>query len=86
MTYQQTSLFAFNEVKPHLGQMQAKVYKEIVLHPGIDNLGIAQRLSMPINSVTPRVKELREMRRVREAGKQMNSETGRPTMRWEVCR
>lgn len=81
---QQTSLFAFNQVRPHLGAKQAAVYRIIVTNPGIDNLGIAEKLHMPINSITPRVKELREMKRVKECGKHHSNVTGRLVMGWEA--
>jgi len=84
MTVQQTSLFAYEYVRQSLGQRQRTVLEVIRNFPGCDNLFIAEKLRLPINSVTPRVKELREKGKVRPAGQVRNVQTGRLTMRWEV--
>lgn len=51
-------------------------------NPGISNQEIAEKLRWPINCVTPRVKELREKGRVREAGDKY-AVTGRKVKTWE---
>ena len=58
---QQTSLEAYEKVVRDLGYRQKQVYDVIVSHPGFCNKEIAQYLMLPINSITGRVKELRDM-------------------------
>lgn len=82
--YQQTSLFAWQDVKQELGERQRVVLECIRNFPKIDNLMIAETLRLPINSVTPRVHELRRLGRVREAGMHKSGLTGRTVMGWEV--
>ena len=84
MDYQQTSLFAYSEVKPELGVRQQQVLDVISKHKGIDNLMIAQILKLPINSITPRVKELRQKGKVKEWGKKKSTLTGRTVIGWEA--
>lgn len=84
MPVRQTSLFAYQEVKPQLGRRQQDVLEVIRRLPQCDNLMIAEKLRLPINSVTPRVNELRKLGKVREAGQYRNIQTGRLTLRWEA--
>lgn len=85
MPVRQTSLWAYEEAKLTLGERQRTVLEVIRNFPGIDNMFIAEKLHLPINTITPRVKELREMGKVRECGKARNVRTGRQTLRWKVC-
>lgn len=56
---QQTSLLAYREIKPTLNDRQAKVLQAIeAIYPAC-NAQVAQYLGWPINTVTPRVLELR---------------------------
>lgn len=84
MSYQQTSLFAYADAKKSLGKRQVMVYHAIKENPGIDNLAISNLLGIAINSITPRVQELRKLGRVKEAGKKVSPLTGRKVMTWKT--
>jgi len=56
-----TSLEAFMVLKPDLGRLQNMVFNTLRLYPGSSNHDISRYMSKPINVITPRVKELREM-------------------------
>ncbi len=82
---QSTSLQAYDElVKSHqLGARQLAVWAVIQQHPGgITNLELAQLLGWPINSVTPRVYELRAQGLVGEVGRRACRLTGRRSIAW----
>lgn len=82
---QQTSLFTyFNTVKPELGRRQRAVYEEIRKYPNITNTELAAAMMMPINSITPRVKELREKGLVRLGTKRDCKITRERVCAWEV--
>lgn len=83
MNVRQTSLFAYKEAQKNLGSKQQAVLDVIKNYPGCDNLFISQKLRWPINSITPRVNELRQLGMVKEWGKAKNVMTGRVTLRWE---
>lgn len=51
---------------------------------GLSNKDISEMLRTPINTVTPRVKELREMGLVEEAGKQYDGRTNRYETIWRA--
>jgi DNA-binding MarR family transcriptional regulator len=57
---QKTSLLAYLDVIPELGERQAEVFRIINVFQPISNKEIATVMNMPINSITPRVFELRE--------------------------
>lgn len=83
-TVQETSLNAYyTEIKPTLGVRQQLVLEEISKHKDITNSEIASYLNIPINTVTPRCKELRKLGYVREAGKRICKITGRNVLAWE---
>jgi uncharacterized protein YggL (DUF469 family) len=55
----ETSLFAYDQVKPHLGYQQEFVYSLLKYYPnGITAKEISTMLRKPINSVVARVNEL----------------------------
>jgi predicted transcriptional regulator len=84
MVIQQTSLFAYREAKEHLGEKQRRVYDLLSEHYGpMCNQEIANHLHWPINCVTPRVKELRDMGYVKENGKSYGP-SGRLVIFWET--
>lgn len=86
MSYQQTSLLAYqNDVLPKLSDRQQAVYEIIQRRSGLDNKRIAQILGWPINSVTPRVLELRTKGLVKESFNSRKKLPGeRAAMRWEA--
>ena len=85
MNVQETSLEAYESIQPELGLMQQTVYDAIEQHEGISNLDISRILNIPINSVTPRVKELRDMNFVKFHNHKQDPITKRRVMTWEIC-
>lgn len=57
---QNTSLMAYRRVEKSLSFRQQQVYDALLEIQPANNLMIAQRLNLPINSITPRIKELRD--------------------------
>lgn len=83
MSVRDTSRQAFASIVPIMGERQAQVYAALT-HENLTNNELAHRLRMPINCVTPRVHELRNMGMVEEAGKRHCHITGRMAYVWGV--
>lgn len=84
---QETSLFTFmHEVQPTLGERQKAVYEALRTRQSFTNRELATFLGWEINTITPRVLELRKKGLVRKSGIRMCSETGRRAIAWEVGR
>lgn len=80
-----TSLDAFQSIKPELGSRQ-KVVFDVICHLGTPtNTEISNYLGIPINSITPRVNELRKKGLVRDAGKRECRITGSLVHCWRVA-
>lgn len=75
---------AFEAMIPVLGEKQAIVYDVIRDHPSMSNHDVARFLHWEINSVTGRVKELRDLGVVVLCGKKVDRVTGCTVMCWEV--
>ncbi len=81
-----TSLMAYSEVLENLGERQAQVYSVIRKLKSCNNIMIADFLGLPINSITPRVKELRKQHVVMMDKKDTCPKTKRLTCFWRVRR
>ena len=81
---QQTSMEAYESILYDLGQRQQQVYDVIEQHEGVSNLDISRILNLPINSVTPRVKELRDYDLVKFYKYKQDRITKRWVMTWTV--
>jgi DNA-binding MarR family transcriptional regulator len=81
-----TSREAFASIRTTIGPMQAAVYRSIDRNVSICNMDIAEDLGMPINSVTGRTKELRDMNLVEEDEKIYHPKTGRLVITWKIKR
>lgn len=77
----ETSLEAYEKVKPKINNRQKIVLDVIKVNGAITNEGISFALGWPINQVTPRVNELRHMGMVGEEGRGMN-QTGYSAKLW----
>jgi hypothetical protein len=60
------------------------VYNIIKLYPGVSNLDISRMLDLPINSITPRVYELRMYNLVTYSHKKKDRLTGRTAWAWKI--
>lgn len=81
---QNTSIEAFKRVKPILGRNQMKVLNLLRENHDLTNSEIANKLGWPINRVTPRVYELRQLGEVSEYKKRKCSITGLMVIAWGV--
>ncbi len=80
-----TSLEAYMQIQPHLGKAQWHIYRFMFNHADRDftNKQLAYELKKPINTVTPRVLELREMGLI-VASKKVLQLNGRWAWAWKV--
>ena len=79
----QTSLLAFHSLKDLNGR-QAQVYGVIRNHGPISNLQVAEILKMPINSIVPRVFQIRAKGLVQESHRSESPLTGRTVIFWQT--
>jgi Mn-dependent DtxR family transcriptional regulator len=82
----ETSLLAYSEVLETLGERQRLVYNAIKELGEADNLQISKYLNIPINSITPRVKELRDKKLVGVSKVDKSNITGRQVIFWKVVK
>lgn len=83
---QSTSLHAYHsEVVPTLGDRQRAVYDELEKAENLTNSELAGRLNWPINCITPRVYELREVGVVVEDRRRPCRVTGRTAIAWKIA-
>ena len=83
---QQTSLEAYKAILPELSNKQQEVVDVIEHHPGMSNHDIARFLNWEINTVTPRVNELREKGVVDLHAIKVDRITEKKVMTWEVVK
>jgi len=81
-----TSLIAYADVLVNLCERQAQVYRVIRNLKSCNNQMISQVLHLPINSITPRVNELRKLHIVMMDKKELCPHTKRLTCYWRVRR
>lgn len=83
---QSTSHNAYHgDVLPTLGERQQAVYEAFLNETnGMTNTELSTRLGWPINTVTPRVFELRKIGMLRESTKRSCTITGRRAIEWVV--
>lgn len=81
-----TSLISYSEVLENLGERQALVFKIIRKLKSCNNQMIAKELHLPINSITPRVHELRSFGIVRQHKKDICPYTNKLTIWWKPLR
>jgi len=86
MSYQQTSLETyFNVVKPKLNNKQKLVLEALEEVYPANNKMIAEHLGWPINSVTPRMLELRNKSQVVDAYI-AKDQSGRKSIFWKPAK
>lgn len=82
-----TSLAAYETyVEPTLGERQKVVYEVLEKHADLTNREIKEILGWEINTVTPRVYELRDRGLVFESSKRICKVTGRLAYAWSTKR
>lgn len=83
---EETSLLAYREVLKDLGSRQRLVYEAIKTLGEADNLTISKFLNLPINSTTPRTKELRDLKLVGVSRVGVSQITHRQVIFWKCVR
>lgn len=78
-----TSLLAYAYVLENLGERQALIYSVIRRLKSVSNFQISKKLNLPINSITPRTKELRDLGVVMQHKKDLCPETKRLVIYWK---
>lgn len=82
---QPTSLEAYEEVKKTLGTRQLRVLEKLDYNPtAMTNTELAYAMDLPINTITPRIFELRQKGLVKEHEKRKCTITGRTAIAWRV--
>ena len=79
-----TSVEAYYSIIGELGQRQQEILDAIRKYKSVSNLDISRLLQLPINSVTPRVKELRDKGLVVFDCYKTDSITSRRMCKWKV--
>ena len=79
-----TSLMAWMDLQPVLGEKQMFVYNALKYLHSATNMELAHMLGWSINRVTPRVLELRVEGMVVACGVRMCKVTGRQAHEWRV--
>lgn len=80
----QTSIQAYNDIKPQLGQRQQQIYDAIKKFGCPTNLELSKWLGIPINQVTPRTNELVKLGKVVEHEKRECSVSHRQALTWRI--
>lgn len=79
---QQTSLFAYQEIKLDLGNRQQAVYDALKKLGEATDQEISIYLSQPINQTTPRRGEMVKLNLIEKAG--IRHQNGRPAIIWKL--
>jgi predicted Zn-ribbon and HTH transcriptional regulator len=83
---QQTSIEAYKDVLETLGERQSEVYEALKQLGEATNTMISRYLMIPINCVTPRVFELRDMKLVGVSKVDKCIVTGRKSIYWKAVK
>jgi len=87
MTYQETSRIAYrHDALPTLGDRQRVVYEAIQTRENFTNSELSAYLVWPINTITPRIFELRKLGLVIEDCKRRCRVTGRMAIAWTMVK
>lgn len=82
MTIAETSLLANAEIQPQIGYRQHLVLAELTRRPYQTDKELSRHLSMEINTITPRRKELQKLGKIYMSGERACKITGRRAMTW----
>lgn len=81
---QQTSLEAYKQISEDLKGRQLEVYKALKFLETANNTSLALYLRWPINRITPRIKELRDLGLVKQDSIRKCPYTKKNTIYWRV--
>ncbi len=83
MVLRQTSLDAYNSVKPRIGDRHKQVADVLAIYGPLADLDISMLANLPINCVTPRRGELVQMGFVEEHGTKLGV-NGVKVLLWKI--
>lgn len=83
---QQTSIEAYSNIQKSLGDRQRQVYDKLKEMGSATNTMISKALALPINSITPRVYELRMMKLVGVSHQDFCPLTLKKAIFWKIVR
>jgi hypothetical protein len=83
---EETSLLAYQEVLQTLGERQRLVLEALKYLKEADNLTISKYLNLPINTITPRIYELRMKKLVGVSKEDLSPVTHRKVIFWKVLK
>lgn len=84
MGSQDTSLHAYALASQHLGAKQKAVLDALRFFPDATNAELGQRLGWPVNRITPRILEIRNMGLAFDAGRRRCKVTGSMAHAWRA--
>jgi DNA-binding MarR family transcriptional regulator len=83
---QETSKQAYESIKEELGERQKQVLSVLEILGTANNRQISNHLKLPINSITPRIKELRDKKYVGVSKVDIDTLTNRKTIYWKLTK
>ena len=81
---QATTMLAFSEILPILGERQMLTFQAIKKIQPCSNMELSKYLGLPINTITPRCQELRKMKLVTYYKKDKCKYTNKLVMYWVI--
>lgn len=82
MNVRSTSIQAFGDIQPRIGEKQQVVVNALIRFGPMTNTEIAHRTKNPINTITPRTNELVKMGIVAEIDRRSCKITGKKAIVW----
>lgn len=84
---QETSINVYHdEIKPKLGEKQLVVLAAFETRESFTNLELSHYLGWPINTITPRVFELRKVGRLIEKERRICTKSGYRAIAWQLVK
>jgi len=83
MDLQATTLESWIKIQPEIGRRQKQILDVLSIKP-MSNREISKFTTLPINSITPRVHELRKKGLVKACGEVFDGQTKRNVIVWKV--
>ena len=85
MTTSTISIIAYRAFAPRdIGKRQSAVLSCLLNHGPLSNKELSDQMLLPINTITPRVKELRDLGLVELDHIHLDNSTNRPEQVWRV--
>ena len=84
MSVTSTSTESYIKLRNTLGVKQGMVYDVLREIGPCSNRELAEHMNLPINTITPRIKELRDKEMVVEDGKGFDPKTKRKVILWKA--